>query len=199
MDELLSLVRDTLTWLRPTVEVPAIKEPPSLPAAPSPVKNSVIAPQEKPQIIVAPPKKELPESSLLTDTYKKILSIISPRTKVLDKPPSDKLALEKKERWKKQIENQEALLIFEGPCHPLFYDLEQALNTHVMSTLLISFQELHSLENSKAKLILFENSLDIESLKKKFPKCRFVEMPPAASLASNPSLKRKLWQTIQNP
>ncbi|MEI6532134.1 MAG: hypothetical protein WCN87_04885, partial [Chlamydiota bacterium] len=85
--------------------------------------------------------------------------------------------------------------------HPLFYDLEQAVNTKLMSAILISLEEFAALKDSKARLVIFERSLstEIDNLKSSFFQCRFVEIPPPSSLTNNPSLKRTVWQTIQNP
>lgn len=187
MDELLSLVRDTLAFLRPA----ALIEPPK--KAPLPPK---ILPKKIEEVVLPKKNEALPP---LSSAIKAAYLVVRPRAIVLDKPPSDQVAQEKKSRWKKHLNNQEALLVFTPPCHPLLFDLEQAINTHLMSCALISLDELAALDENRARVIIFEATLHerIESLKERFPKGHFLEIPLPSVLATNQILKKKVWQMLQ--
>ncbi len=210
MNDLLALVRETLRLLKPekdlllrdspTVligpEIFVVEDRHSLignpaPSAddyslkegalnPYPIAISRIIKKEELATIELPSSKKLSGPPLFPNAFKKILQTLSPHTQIFESPLCDKPALVKKTRWKKKITHQEALLVFKAPCHPLFYDLEKAINTKIMSAILISWEEFAVLKDSKARLVIFERALstEVDSLKSHFFQCRFVEIPP---------------------
>jgi hypothetical protein len=190
MDNLLALVRDTLTLVRPKA-----------------VPHTVLPPQEKKitpvqQVVQVAAATPLPKENHVVIPFSALQRAYlhaRPGAKIIEHPPSDRLAKEKKERWKKQITPLEALLVFVSPCHPILFDIEQAIHTRLMSAALISLDELIRMEETSARLIIFEATLgaSIDPLKKRFPECRFLEIPLASALASNPSLKKQVWQMLQ--
>lgn len=205
MEELISLVRDTLTLIRPPPKEEQVKAPlarapaqlsPKIPPAAEKTASAAPVDQVSPPVPEKKAPVEITDFSTMRNAYLAAFS----KAKVLETAASDHLAKEKKERWKKQIDQQTALLVFAAPCHPLLFDLEHAIHTRLMSIALISVEELLSLEQTKARLIIYEMTLDhtLQPIKERFPKAHFLEIPLASSLAIDPSLKRQLWKRLQD-